>query len=242
MNFIIFENDDEVKAKLMNMIRLCFRNSFENYRIIDVTGNYEYQINSILMIDGVKVYIIDYNPDIDEDLNLVRRINASSIGNTFILLIYPKCKIDCSLLYNSHIYNILNRKGNFYRSLYINIKNIYERVNIDKFMTFSYYHETYRIPFKDIYYIEKNSNDDALTIHTKYDSYNTYCSIRKMDELLRDDIRFFKTHRSCIINIFKVLEFYQASNSIIFDDNSTINLVCRSKKRELVDKLRYIHK
>ena len=105
-------------------------------------------------------------------------------------------------------------------------------------LSFSSFDEVYRLPYDDIYYIEKDIHDDTITVYTKDDSYTHYISIKNMATKLSDDVRFFKTHRSCIINIFKVSSFNCKENLIIFDNDMTINLVAKDKKRKLVDRLK----
>ena len=58
----------------------------------------------------------------------------------------------------------------------------------------------------------------------------------KLMKLFDKDYRFFKTHRSCIVNLDNIVSFDISNNIIRFKDKE-INLVSRSNKRILKDKL-----
>ena len=55
-------------------------------------------------------------------------------------------------------------------------------------------------------------------------------------KILGDDPRFFKCHRSCIVNLNNIKVFDIDKNIIKFKNGET-NLVARDKKRELKDRL-----
>ena len=53
---------------------------------------------------------------------------------------------------------------------------------------------------------------------------------------LKNDERFFRTHRSCIVNLNNISNVELKNSKIIFGKKST-NLLARDKKNELKDKL-----
>lgn len=64
-------------------------------------------------------------------------------------------------------------------------------------------------------------------------------TINKLADIVRNDPRFFKTHRSCIINLNNVIN-YDIENNIIKFKHGETNLISRTQKEEL--KARLINK
>ena len=80
-----------------------------------------------------------------------------------------------------------------------------------------------------------NNNDS--TIVTKDNSkYIINKSINKLMEMFRDEKNFFKTHRSCIVNLDNITCFDIKRNIIKFK-SSQINLVSRNRRKELKNRL-----
>ena len=116
------------------------------------------------------------------------------------------------------------------------IENLNDNINMalkvsSSFIAFSFYSngEMYRIPCRDILYIEKVSNDNISAIHTSERVYQIRKSIKQIEGELFD-IAFFKTHRSCIVNMRNVTHV-DFEKGLIFFNNKSISLISRSRKR-----------
>ena len=109
---------------------------------------------------------------------------------------------------------------------------IYEIFNSNRFLSFKQDSEIVRIPYNDILFIEKNKTDDCLYIETLTERIKYRSNISKLENILKSDKRFFKTHRSCIINLFKVTKINSSIPIIYFYKKST-NCLARDKRKEL---------
>ena len=56
--------------------------------------------------------------------------------------------------------------------------------------------------------------------------------MNKIEEILKEDRRFFKCHRSCIVNTFKITKINSSIPEIWFNDKFT-NCLSRDKRKEL---------
>ena len=102
----------------------------------------------------------------------------------------------------------------------------------------------YRIPYNDIYYIEKELKSKKSIIITKFGKFHLFKSLSELEEEL--DGRFFRSHQSAIINIENVEKIDFENNVIIFNNDISCSLISRSSKKILkkifISKLKKIFK
>ncbi len=103
--------------------------------------------------------------------------------------------------------------------------------NRHKVITFTYEKNLYKVPYRDILYIEKELNGKKCMIVCKHKTYTTYKSLIEIEKEL--DERFVKSHQSALININKVKRIDFAENKIIFDDKFECNLLSRNMKKKI---------
>ena len=99
--------------------------------------------------------------------------------------------------------------------------------------------ELFYIPYKDILYIEKSLNDNTSNIVTKSHIYNIRKTIKELEVELSNTIDFIKTHRSCIVNL-KNVKHIDFDNNIIKFANKEINLISRTHKKALKERLKAV--
>lgn len=86
------------------------------------------------------------------------------------------------------------------------------------------------IKIEDIYYFEADGS--YTTVITKDKSYVVCKKIKEFDELLNNDTRFFRVHRSYFVNIQQIKKYSKKEGAtLLFDDNKIIP-VAREKKNE----------
>lgn len=87
------------------------------------------------------------------------------------------------------------------------------------------------IKIEDIFYFEADGS--YTTVVTKDKSYVVCKKIKEFDELLNDDTRFFRVHRSFLINIQQIKKYSKKEGAtLLFDDNKIIPVAPREKKNE----------
>lgn len=89
------------------------------------------------------------------------------------------------------------------------------------------------IKIEDIYYFEA---DGSYThVITKENNYLVCKKIKEFDELLNDDNRFFRVHRSYFVNIQQIKKYSKKEGATLIFDNNKIIPVAREKKNEFDD-------
>ena len=221
MNYIILVDNIEVRSNIANVLKRFLFNTNEYYKII-----YNDKYKSIK--SGINIYLID----MDNNIDIAKQIRENDLFSPIIFL-----STSNKFIKNIQAYDVIKKDKSMYRKIFDNIKKLYEIFNGFKSYKCVFHNEIHRILYKDILYIEKKVNDDKITIYTEDNVYTEYASIKNILDTLSDDARFFKTHRSMIINLFKVDYFDKNKNMIILNNGTGIDLIARNKRKELEDKM-----
>lgn len=107
-----------------------------------------------------------------------------------------------------------------------------------KELKFKYKSVNYNISYKDIIYIEKESDNKRCIIHTNKNTYYIQSTLSKLITKLDD--RFLKCSRSYIINLEEVLKYNTKDNIITFKSKKQIFEISRDKRKELINRLRKV--
>ena len=131
--------------------------------------------------------------------------------------------------------DFISKFDNLEENLLNCFREIYEIFNSNKFLSFKQDGEITRITYNDILFIQKNKDEDYLIIETPSKEIKYKNTIAKVEKMLSNDIRFFKTHRSCIVNLFRITKMNSSIPIIYFGNKSTMCL-SRDKRKTLEEK------
>ena len=112
------------------------------------------------------------------------------------------------------------------------IKIALNAINETKFMTFTTYHIDYQIALDDIIYIEKlqMTKKCIITLESGF-KIEVNKPLHEISKML--DQRFYQTHKSCIVNVQKILKVSFVENKITFSNGVEIYLVSSRRKKGL---------
>lgn len=238
MNFIVIENDKNIKSKINSLIKMYFYDLNIYYNIYNYNVFSNEVFDEIKRISGIKMYLVDSNTKCVRGKCIADKIREINDQLSIIIYFIEKETDVLKLVQQSMVFDIILKDKDFINKLCYSLDRAYEYINRYKAFSFTFYNEIFRIPYDEIFFIVKNVNSDSVTIYTKDNTFTNYCTIKNIESNLKDDPRFFKTHRSCIINLFKVSYYDKVYNEIVFNNSERVNLVCRSKKKELEIKLK----
>lgn len=233
MKFIVVDDD----TKSITMVKDIISNTLFSYDI-----DYE---------------IVVYNK---YTTRLKQEIKDMSIMKTYILSVDLKQNIsgvniaeyirdfDC----DSYII-FLTHHGNMFETVHRNVCNVFEFIekyqNMDKRLTrdikkiikysldnntlnISYMSSHYRILYKSIKYIERDTITRKLLIHTKYRVYKCNLTIKDVLKILNK--RFIRISRSTIVNKDYICETNWNKGYLILNDNTKIESVSKKYKNVVV--------
>ena len=236
LSFIILESTEYYVNYYTQIIRKYFYTSNVNYEITSFSYYNNALEKQLQKIDGPKIFIIDHNNK--DNYQLYERINEIFYNKAFVILMLEKMNdFNYQNFRTINLYNIIVKNKNLLHELYSTINKLYVSLSKRRTYNFSSFDEIHRLSYDDIYYIEKESKEDFVTIYTRDNSYIQYNTINKIYVEFSKDPRFCKTHRSCIVNIDKITDYDRISNLIIFNNGETTDLVCRRKKKMFCERL-----
>lgn len=238
INFIIYDCDKQRKMLFSRIIKTFMFKASDSYKIYEFDENNRDVIKSIKHLEGAKIFIISIDSKWAESLNIARKIREYNDFSSPIILVSKNNRTDLiEHLQNILFLDIIVEEENLTTKLLNDLKNAFKIINSRAVYPLNIYDEIYRIPYDDINYIIKNINDDSVTIHTKDDTYTEYITVKKLEKILEKDPRFFKSHRSCIINVYNVSLYDRKNNTISFYNGDVINTISRQNKRILATRL-----
>lgn len=229
INFVIYENELELKNCYEMIILNILGNKQENFKIINYLDEYQKNCDR-------NIYILS-SKDIFETLDIAKKIRDSGDWTSQIIIISNLEKEDNSIFSNRLlILDYIDYNDNINDTLKRAICVAYKILTKNKTLNFRFNGETYRIPYQNILFIEKGNNLNYCTIYTKHDNqYIIKDTINNLEEKL-DSAYFMKTHRSCIVNLYNILYYNYADNIIKFK-NKEIDLIARERRQILKSKL-----
>lgn len=239
LSFIICEENSEMRTVYSGLIKRFLYTNFDHYKIYEYSRFTLAAEEEISHIEGARIYILNIDTSGPSVIDMARKIREDGDYISPIILLTHRDRASLIDELKHILYlDILPIDGSISMGLLKSLREAYKIVTRHAVYTFTAFDELYRIPYDDINYIVKNSYDDTVTIYTKDDSYLNYITINKIEALLASDNRFFKSHRSCILNLYNVTSYDKKSNTIIFKNGTTTNIISRHKKAELTRRLK----
>jgi len=240
MKFIIYEDEKGYAVRYKKVINKLLMATNLNYEIIEIDEYNEITEKQLEKIDGNKTYILDIEVPGKNGLELARSIRKTGDWTSPIIIVTSHDEFK-TVGYTGKILmlNFISKSGELEKQLFDSLETALEINMANKSLRYTNKGELYNIPYQEILYIEKSLNDNTSNIVTKSHIYNIRKTIKELEEELANTIDFFKTHRSCIVNLKNVKHIDFENNTIRFV-NKKIDLISRSNKKALKERLKEI--
>lgn len=238
INYIIYEDNEAYRKKYISVIIKVMEKNPSNYTITEI-NEYDKRIKDVMNKPGKKVYILDIEVPKKSGLDLAREIRDSGDWNSQIIMVtshdaLQQTTFTSRLLTLDFISKLDNLLGNLRKSLLAS----YIILTTDKCLKFQYNGEFYQFFYNDILYIKKDPKDlDVEVVLIDGTKKNIHSQIGQIEEMLKDDFRFFRTHRSCIVNMTKI-KSVDFNTGIISFGKSKVDLLSRENKKKFKDTLK----
>ena len=237
INFIIYEDEKKYRELYISIILKVIGSLQYAYKIIEIDRYDRTTMSKINKLVGKKIFILDIEVPGKSGLDLAREIRNSGDWNSQMIVATTHEQLrNTTLTSRMLMLDFITKYYNLEDSLKECLKICINIVETHQSLNFQYNGELYQIPYNDILYIEKNVDDPYSTIVTRDKNIEIKRTMSTIENDLKEDERFFRTHRSCIINIDNVTSVELKDNIINFGKKST-TLLSRDKKGELKDLL-----
>lgn len=238
INFVMYEDEEKMRSIYKEVINKFFGNNNQSYKILELSNYEEYKTNKIDKLCGKKIFLLDIDVPGKTGLELAREIRASKDWQSQLIVITANEELkEESLTGKMLMLDFISKYDNVKTKLKETIMVAYNILTVNDSIQIKQKGEIYQIQYESILYIEKNLNDNYITIVTKNDKITFKCSINHAADYLHKDPRFMKTHRSCIVNLINIEKYDYVSNIIKFNNKISIDYISREKKKELKERL-----
>lgn len=236
--FIIYEDELEARDLYKSIILRLVGDKDESYKIIEIEKYNKRTIRDVLLLEGRKIFILDIEVPGKSGLDLAREIRK----------LYEDWESQMIIVTNHQQFESAKFMGRLlmldFVSKYYNCREHLREALVDaihildkgKYFSFTVDGELYKFPYSSILYIEKDKEDLSSLLFTKKTKHSIKMPISKIWKQLESDNRFFKSTRSCIINIYNISKV-DFNNRIIKFGTVETNSLSRDRKKELRERI-----
>ena len=229
MKFIIV--DDDIKS--IDMVKNIISNTLFAYNIdynILVYNKYTSKLKQeIKDMSIIKTYIlsVDLKQNIS-GVNIAEYIREFDCDSYIIFLTHHGNMFETVHRTVCNVFEFIEKYQDMEKRLTRDIKKIIKYNLDDKVLDISYKSSNYKILYRSIKYIERDTISRKLIIYTKCNKYK--CNISIKDIMSRLDKRFIRVSRSIIVNKDLIWEINWNKGYIILSDNTRIEGVSKKYK------------
>lgn len=237
INFIIYEDEKKYREKYISIILKIIVGMKTAYQILEFDKYSVEMMTRLNNLTGKKIYILDIEVPGKSGLDLAREIrNAGDWLSPMIIVTTHEHLKGTAFSSKMLMLDFISKFYNCEESLKQTLKLSLNIIESHQSLNFQYNGELIQIPYNDILFIEKNVEDLYSTVVTKSERIIIKKTISKIEKELSEETRFFKTHRSCIVNLDKITSV-ELRNCIIHFGNLEVPLLARDRKNELKARL-----
>lgn len=238
INFVICEDEKKLRENNKNEIVKFMMNYDIDYKIHEYSRYTKEFENYVKKDEGFKVYLLDIVTGEGSGIDAARMIREKyDDWNSIIIIITSHQEYKYEAL-SSRLYllDFINKLDRFSKTLQddlvIAMKHYNKRY---KTISYEYNHTYYQIELRQIVWIEKEPDSKRCIIKTKTGEEFIPGTLNSVYEKL--DSRFFKTHKSLIINVDEIKRYEKRKNKITFKNGEHTHLIARDKKKELIERV-----
>ena len=232
LRFIICEDNKDFLNRLHTIVnKVMMPYNFE-YKV-SIFTQYNKEVEEIIKRkDEQKVYVLDIELAEISGLEIASEIRENDMES---IIIFVTCHNECrnDIFYSRLLALDYIPKDKLWASRFEEtIEYVVKALNKQRVLSFDYNHNSYRIPFDHILYIEKIQENQKSIIHTEDGKqYEIMSTILDLSKKLGKG--FFQSHKSCIVNLEKIKEVDYNENIITFKNGVSAYLLSNRKRKQM---------
>ena len=229
MKFIVVDDD----LKSIETVKEIISNTLFSYNIdydIMVYNKYTSKLKQeIKDMSIMKTYIlsVDLKQNVS-GINIAEYIREFDCESYIIFLTRHGNMFETVHRNVCNVFEFIEKYQNMTKRLTNDIKKIIKYSLDNKVLDISYMSSNYKILYRSIKYIERDTITRKLVIHTRCNEYK--CNLSIKDMLKKLDKRFIRVSRSIIINKDHIWEINWNKGYVILCDNTKIDGVSKKYK------------
>ena len=232
LRFIICEDDEKFLERVSTIINKTMMIYNFDYKISKFK-EYNKEVETIIKNENEqKVYILDIELPKISGLEIASMIRENDLESPIIFLTahneYRNDVFYSRLLVLDYIPKDMIWSNRFESTLKYTVKAL----NNKRVLLFEFNYNSYRVPLKDIIYVDKVQDQQKCLIHTE--SGEIFEIISGVADLARRlGPCFYQSHKACIVNVQKIKSVNYTDGIITFLNNESVYLLSARKKKGL---------
>lgn len=235
INFIICEDEEVLRTSTKKTIISYMMNHDIDYKIYEFDG-YDKRFENLVKKDiGFKIYLLDIVTKIGSGVDAARIIREKYddwVSSIIMITSHQEYKYEV-LSSRLYLLDFINKLDNCTKKIREDLEiamKYYD--NRYKMLSYEYNHTYYKVEYRQIVYIEKEPDSKRCIIRTKEDKQIIPGTLNEVYEKLDD--RFFKVHKSLIVNLDEIQRYEIRKNKLTFKNGEHTHLISRNHKKELI--------
>ncbi|MDD4607899.1 MAG: LytTR family DNA-binding domain-containing protein [Bacilli bacterium] len=231
IEFIVCDDDIKTCEKVKNIITKIMMKNKQAYKTHVFNDYDDAFLKFIKQNQKANIYILDIETKSRSGIDIARIIRQNDVESIIIFLTVHE-ELGPTILKTELLFlSFINKFDNAEARLFQALKKALTMLSIKKRLKFEEKNIIYTISLNDILYVMSDSINRKSVIKTTNNSYYTYRSLVKMQSMVDD--RFVRTHRSCIVNLDRVVTIDKKQRIITFDNGVKIDLISIKYLKEM---------
>lgn len=230
LKFIVYEDDKNYMESNCDIINRVMMDHNFDYRIVKCsTFDNVLKKEIVSNDDDERIYVLDIEAK-TSGLEIAAKIRERSWRDLIIFVTnYPKYKNDV-FLERLMVLDYVEKSDEYRKRFSETVAIAINAIGKTDLLTYTFKHVVYRIPISNINYIEKATLGKRSYISTTSgEEYEMISTMNDLQEKLGNN--FFRSHKSCLVNLNNIKSIDYVENTITFLNGDTIDLLSvRCKK------------
>lgn len=231
INFIICDDNKKINEninKIVDKVMMKTKLEYHKHNFLDYNKEF-FKVMKQKMSN--KIYILDIETPSASGIDVVRKIREKDI-DSLIIFLTSHDELGYTILKSEFMFlSFICKFDDYEKKLTASIKKAIRIVGEKQSLRLTDHSVVYTIPLSDILYLYRDSVDRKTIIKTDYSEFRVNKPLSELIQLLNGS--FKHSHRSCIVNMDRIISVDKKNNVIMFDGGETIDMVNSDFKKEL---------
>ncbi|MCI8445007.1 MAG: response regulator transcription factor [Bacilli bacterium] len=232
VNFIVCDDNKEDVKKVTDIIDNVMMSNELGYKkhiYYDYNEKFDQEIIQSKLPN--KIYILDIQTTSRSGIDVARDIRKHDV-NSIIIFLTGFNELGMNILNDElMILTFINKLDNSQERLRSALKKALGILDVKNILRFNDHGVIYTIPSEDILYITRDSVERKCIIKTEYNDFKVKKTLTELLSILGKE--FKETHRSCIVNMNRVIKIDKKKRLITFDNGETTDLISDGFRKEV---------
>lgn len=227
INFVIVEDNLTQMKKTKEIInKFMFRKNID-YFISEFNDLTKELLTFINKNDKNKIYILDFELPVSNAIDIAREIRIRDWTSPIIILSAHGGMSYETFKQRLQILDFVSKQFESEKNLNEIFEICLNQYHSRNFLFFYSNSISYRLDIEKILYIYRNKNRKSVIV-TDSKNYETYINLTELNARINN--KFFKTHKSCLVNLERVEKIDWKNKKVYFDNQVECSYVTASHK------------